>query len=49
MEDIFDGLLDKNSPETPEKPYKLGLQKDALKQTIPRKTSPSLASTSNNL
>ena len=49
MEDIFDGLLDKNSPETAEKPYKLGLQKDAFKQTIPKKTSQSLASTSSNL
>ena len=49
MEDIFDGLLDKKSPEKPENTQKIDSKKDALRQTSPRKTQPSRASNTNNL
>ena len=48
MEDIFDGLLDKNSPEKPENPKKIDLTKDDLRKTSPKKLQ-SKASTSSNL
>ena len=49
MEDIFDGLLDKNSPEKPENPQKIDSTKGALRQTSLRKSQPSKALITNNL